>query len=295
MKQNPNLKWVYLIALALIWGSSFILMKHGLKVYRPDQLAAIRITVASIATMCFVGTRITTVPRRLIPYLLVVGLMGSGIPAFLFATAQTHIESSLAGMLNGLTPVFTLLIGGVLFRTRFRAVQVIGVLLGFIGASALIFFRDEGGLTTGAAYASLIVIATFCYGMSVNTIKAKLGELDSILISGASLLMVGVPYCIYLFCTDFPQRFTAVPGGVAAFGFIALLALMGTAVSNVLYFQMVKISSPLFASACTYLIPVVAMGWGMMEGEQLRPLHILSMLLILGGVGLISIRPKGGN
>ncbi len=292
IKNSPYLKWIYLLVLALIWGSSFILMKRGLLAFRPDQVAAIRMSVACIATFPVVMSRLKSIPLKNLKYLAVVGMLGSGIPAFLFATAQTRINSSLAGMLNGLTPFFTMIVGSLFFRSKFTSRQIAGVMIGFVGAAGLILIRSDGnGFSSDAGYAALIVVATLCYGVSVNTIKTYLHELDAILISGAALLFVGIPYCIYLFTTDFLVRLTETPGGWEGFGFLSILAVMGTAVSSVFYFHMVKISSPLFASAVTYLIPVVALGWGVADGEALSALHMVAFATILAGVALIS-RPK---
>ncbi len=286
--KKSNVKWLLLLALALIWGSSFILMKQGLKVFRPDQLAAIRMSVACLASFPLIASRLKTVPRVSLKYILVVGLFGSAIPAFLFATAQTRINSSLAGMLNALTPMFTMLLGGFFFHSKFSGRQMLGVGIGFLGAAGLILVRSDGGLSSDAGYASLIVIACLFYGLSVNTIKTFLGNIESLLISGISLSFVGIPYAIYLLNTDFIDKLQHVPGAWHAFGLLCLLGLMGTALSNVLYFQMVKISSPLFASAVTYLIPVVALFWGFADGEALNPLHFIAMAGILAGVFLIS-------
>jgi drug/metabolite transporter (DMT)-like permease len=286
------IKWVLLTILALVWGSSFILMKRGLTVFRPDQLAAIRMSVACFATLPLIWRKLKTIPTEKLKYISVVGIFGSGIPAFLFATAQTRINSSLAGMLNGLTPVFTMLVGSLFFHTKFTPRQIIGVFVGLIGACGLILLRSDGGLSSDFGYAILIVIATLCYGISVNTIKTFLSNIDSITISGAGLLFVGIPYSIYLFNTDFLSRFDAFPKAWEAFGFIATLSLLGTALSGVLYFQLVKISSPLFASVVTYFIPIVALIWGIADGEKLNPFHLLAMVAILGGVTLVSSKPK---
>lgn len=286
------LKWVLLVLLALIWGSSFILMKKGLHAFRPEQVAAIRISIACLATFPLIAGKLKTLPRKSVPFIAVVGLVGSGIPAFLFATAQTRINSSLAGMLNGLTPVFTLLLGSLFFKTKFTGRQIAGVFTGFAGAAGLILVRADGHIgLDSAGYAVLILFATLGYGLSVNTIKTYLGDVNSFLISGVSLLFVGIPYLIFLLSSDFLLRLQTAEGAGISFAAVATLGLIGTAVSNVLYFQMVKISSPLFASAVTYLIPVVALLWGFADGEELHPLHMLAMALILCGVALIS-RPK---
>ncbi|MFM2155685.1 MAG: hypothetical protein RL516_434 [Bacteroidota bacterium] len=292
MEPKKSLKWIYLILLSLIWGSSFILMKRGLLSFRPDQLASIRMMVACFATLPLIASKLKDIPGEKWKYIVVVGVFGSGLPALLFATAQTHVSSSVAGMLNGLTPVFTLLIGAAIFKLRFNLFQKLGVAVGFIGAAALVFVRADGSIEFKFFYAALIVIATLFYGLSVNTIKGKLSSINSLVISGAGLLFVGIPYTIYLFSTDFLERFNTMPQASFSFACICTLALFGTAVSNYLYFQLVKIAGPLFASIVTYLIPIVAMCWGFADGETINGVQVLAMVAILGGVGLIALKPK---
>jgi drug/metabolite transporter (DMT)-like permease len=292
MEPKKSLKWIYLILLSLIWGSSFILMKRGLISFRPDQLASIRMMVACFATLPLIARKLKDIPGEKWKYIIVVGVFGSGLPALLFATAQTHVSSSVAGMLNGLTPVFTLLIGAAIFKLRFNLFQKLGVAVGFIGAAALVFVRADGSIEFKFFYAALIVLATLFYGLSVNTIKGKLSSINSLVISGAGLLFVGIPYTVYLFSTDFLERFNTMPQASLSFACICTLALFGTAVSNYLYFQLVKIAGPLFASIVTYLIPIVAMCWGFADGETINGVQVLAMVAILGGVGLIAVKPK---
>lgn len=289
---NSSLKWVLLTALALIWGSSFILMKKGLLVLAPDQVAAIRMSVACFASFPFVISRLKTVPREKLKYIAVVGVLGSGLPAFLFATAQTRINSSLAGMLNALTPMFTMIIGSFFFKSKFNSKQILGVFIGFLGAIGLVLVKSKGGQDSDGLFGVLIVIATVCYGISVNTIKTHLQELDSQVIAAVSLLFVGIPYFVYLMNTDFIHKLNTIEGTWKGFGYISLLAIMGTALSTVFYFRLVKIASPLFASAVTYFIPIIALGWGILDGEVLNPIHFVAMAAILGGVALINSKQK---
>lgn len=274
MKEMLKDKWVLLIALAVIWGSSFILMKKGLTAFQPGQVAGIRMLVACLATLPLLLPRLGSVRWPKAGYMGIVGAVGSGIPAFLFATAQTRISSYLAGMLNALTPVFTLLLGAMMFRSRFTQLQSWGVFVGFVGAAGLVLLRSGGGLSSDAGFAALIVLATCCYGISVNVIKTYLSGEDVLTISAVSLLIVGLPYGLYLFSTDFLHRLFYMPGALLAFGSLALLSIFGTALSNILYFQLVKTSGPLFASAVTYLMPVVALGWGIWDGEQIGRAHV---------------------
>ena len=161
-------------------------------------------------------------------------------------------------------------------------------MIGFICAAVLVFVRLGGGLSADAGFAFLIVIATCCYGISVNTIKTFLSGQDTLLISSVSLLAVGIPYGLYLFTTDFVERLFTLPEAGVAFASLATLSIFGTALSNILYFQLVKTAGPLFASAVTYLMPVIALAWGMADGETLHPIHLFAMMAILAGVGLIS-------
>jgi drug/metabolite transporter (DMT)-like permease len=289
-----QLKWFFLLLLAVIWGSSFILMKRGLTGFPPEQVAAIRISVAALASLPFFLSKMKSLKPEKLPYIAVVGIIGSGIPAFLFSTAQQRIPSYQAGMLNSLTPVFTLLVGSLFFRNRFSNRQVWGVLLGFAGAVGIIFFRDHAGhgMSTEHLGALLIVLATLCYGISVNTIKSFLSDTDTLLISSCSLLMAGLPYSMYLVSSDFSQRLIHLPEAQSAIMNLVVLAVFGTALSNLLYFRLVKMGGPLFASSVTYLMPVFALGWGLADGESLHPFHLPALVAILAGVGLISSRTK---
>jgi drug/metabolite transporter (DMT)-like permease len=166
--------------------------------------------------------------------------------------------------------------------------QIIGVAAGLFGAAGLILINADGAITFDQSFGFLIVFACLLYGLSVNTVKAYLTGINSLVISGFALLFVGLPYGIYLFTTDFIYILTHTEGAWKGAVYVLVLAMFGTALSNILYFQLVKIASPLFASAVTYLIPVVALLWGLADGERLHMLHIPALLLILGGVGLIS-------
>lgn len=292
MKQFSAMKWIFLILLAVIWGSSFILMKKGLTAFAPEQVAAIRMSVACIASSLLAIRRFKNLEWKYVKYMAVVGAVGSGIPAFLFALAQTKISSYLAGMLNSLTPLFTMMIGIVVFRNKFNSRQMTGVMIGFLGAAGLLFIRSNGALSAEGIFAALCVIATFCYGLSVNTIRQYLSSQDSLLISSVGLIIVGIPYGIYLFSTDFTERLVTLPQAPMAFASLATLSIFGTALSNLMFFRLVKTSGPLFASSVTYLMPLIALFWGIVDGEVLHPAHILAMILILGGVGLINRKPS---
>lgn len=281
--------WVLLIVLSLIWGSSFILIKRGLDVYTPGQVAALRIVIAGTLLLPFTFVQLRHTRRELLGYAALVGILGNGIPAYLFSLAETQLNSSTAGTLNALQPLFTLLIGAVVFHVSLTRVKVAGVVIGLVGAVMLALRNGGSGEPTqNLLYGLLIMVATIMYAISTNIIRYKLHSLRAIQLTSLSLPMVALPYLLYLFTTDFTERFVSVPGAFSSLGYIAILASLGTTFSVILFNRLIQQSGPLFASSVTYIIPVVALGWGIMDGEPLGPLHIVGMGAILAGVYLVN-------
>lgn len=277
-----------MIGLALIWGSSFTLMRRGLIDFSAPQVASIRMFASFLFLFPFVIRHITEIKKEHWKWIFATGLLGNGIPAFLFATAQTQIPGFMAGMLNSLTPVFTLIIGYFIFKTETTISKVMGVLLGLGGATGLILISANGTFNNVSWYPLLIVLATVMYAGSVSIIKNKLQEVKSILISGFALFIVGPPTGIYLFTTDFIPILKSNPHAMASLGYVVILALFGTAISIVIFNKLIKVSSALFASSVTYLIPIVAMLWGLLDGEKMVASHLIALAAILGGVYLIN-------
>lgn len=281
--------WVLLIVLSLIWGSSFILIKRGLDVYTPGQVAALRIVIAGTLLLPFTVVQLRHTRRELLGYVALVGILGNGIPAYLFSIAETQLNSSTAGTLNALQPLFTLLIGAVVFHISLTRVKVVGVVIGLVGAVMLALRNGGSGEPTqNLLYGLLIMVATIMYAISTNIIRYKLHSLRAIQLTSLSLPMVALPYLLYLLTTDFTERFVSVPGAFSSLGYIAILASLGTTFSVILFNRLIQQSGPLFASSVTYIIPVVALGWGIADGEPLGPLHIVGMGAILAGVYLVN-------
>jgi drug/metabolite transporter (DMT)-like permease len=280
--------WLALFILALIWGSSFILIKKGLEALGPLQVASVRITVAGTFLLFWSIPGLKKVPRKQFKYLALVGLLGNLIPAFLFAYAQMHIKSSMAGMLNSLTPMFTLLIGAILFNDIITKRKLLGISIGLIGSVALLFIGSDGNLGTFNKYASLVVIATICYGAGINTIKAKLQGVKATITSSTSILFT-LPFGLaYLFYDGFFAKAIASPEILEASAYIAILGVLGTGLALMLFYKLVEISNPLLASTVTYLIPFVAVLWGLSDGESLYIWHFLSLGVILIGVYIVN-------
>ena len=292
LKQSPrSLHLAAIIVLALTWGSSFILMKHALKddlnqpVLAPDQVAALRMGIASALLLPVSLRAFRKIKIHEWKYLAVVGLMGSGIPAVLFTTAQQHLDSRLAGILNTLTPLFTLLIGIAFFQKEFKKLQVVCVFVGLAGAVSLIVLQGMGS-TQNPLFALLIIVATLFYGISVNTISAKIPHIHPLHITALSLLLAGIPWTLYLAQTNITEIIATHPHGWHSVGYVAVLAIFGTCLANMLYFWLTQQTSPLFASSVTYIMPMVAVGWGLDDGESFGLLHLACALIVLTGVWL---------
>lgn len=285
--------WGLLLVLSLIWGTSFILMKKGLVVFSALELGAARVSVAAALLLPFALREIGRVDRTRLKWLAFSGTVGTLIPAFLFAYAETRLASGLAGVLNALTAVFALLVGALLFGQRLTGLRVLGIGLGLVGTVVLMLLGGSGDDTAASGagsawYGLYIVAATVGYGLSVNVIKHRLHALTPVAVTSLLLLIIGGPALAYLLLgTGFVHKLATVPGAWPAFGYIALLATMSTAVATVLFNMLIQRSTTLFASSSTYLIPIVALAWGALDGEAFNLWHAAGMVIILAGVGII--------
>jgi drug/metabolite transporter (DMT)-like permease len=282
--------WAIMLALAFIWGSSFILMKRGLEVFSNTQVASLRLFIACVFLIPFALPHLKKMIGKKGPYFLLVGLIGNGIPAFLFTKAQMGLSSSLTGMLNSLTPLFTLLLGVAVFQAKIKFHNALGIFIGFAGAMGLIAANGadfEGSFD----YALYVIIATVLYATSVNIIKKHLAEVPSAQIASLAFMFVGPFAGIYLFAgTDFTTVIATAPGAGTSIGYISILAIVGSAISVMVFNVLIKMTSAIFASSVTYIIPVFAMLWGIFDGEAINLLHLISIGIILGGVYLVNKR-----
>ncbi len=282
----PLSSWLALLLLGLVWGSSYIIIKKGLEVYNPVQLACLRISISALAFLPIAIKRLNKVDWSKLRYLLVVGFAGSFIPAFLFAFAQTKISSSMTGVLSSLTPLFTLTTGILLFRAPMIWAKVLGVLVGLAGALLLLLFDNTSGASGTLVYGLLVVLASLLYSLSANTVSYYLREVPALTISAVSFGIIGIPATIFLGTSGFFTVLQTAPGAWTALGYICILALFGTVLASILFFRLVQITSAVFASMVSYLIPLVAVLWGLLDGEVISMYHFMGMALILTGVYL---------
>lgn len=287
MQQNSNIaNWSIMIFLAFIWGSSFILMKRGLDVFSYTQVADLRMGLAWLSLIPFVWNQLKKTPKHFWIPLAVVGLFGNGIPAFLFTKAQTQLESSLTGILNALVPLFTLLIAVFIFKTKVKGYNILGILIGLAGAIWLV--AGDGILIENAHYAWFVVVATICYAISLNTIKNYLGELNPIHIAGLAFFFAGPPALIHLFSTNFLEVMNKHEEAWSALGYIFILAVIGTSMALAIFNKLVARTTAIFASSVTYLIPIFAIIWGVIDGEHIALQHILGTAIIFAGIYLVN-------
>lgn len=291
---SPSLgTYVLLGILALIWGSSFILMKFGL-FGRGDEAVMGGVELGMLR-MAFAGTVLLPVAlrgwrqleRRDVGWLILVGWGGSAVPALLFADAQTELPSSISGMLNTLSPLFTLIFAALLFGARTTGRQLLGLALGFAGAFGLMTLRDVGGeIQLGAVLK--ILLATALYGLSINVVRNRLSHRKPIWIAAYSLGAAAIPGWILTIVLGTGAQLSQHPDGMFSAAAILILGVVGTALALILFNAIIQRSSALFASSVTYVIPLVAISWGLMDGENIGIEHLVYGLVILSGVRLIA-------
>jgi len=292
MSINKKESYFLIFLLAIVWGSSFILIKYALPVYTPVQIGALRILVAFLVFVPVVVRDFRMVGRKQWKFLAASGFLGNGLPSILFPLAETRISSAVAGMINSLTPIFTLIVGMLFFGMKTGNNRVGGLTLGLIGAVILITGTTGfSGLGATDSYAFIVVGATVCYAFSVNILRYKLHMLDPLRLTSFALLFAGIPMGIILFSTDFVSRTIATPGAGLAIFYIVLLGVLGSSLSTILFNKVIKVSGALAASSVTYLIPVVAILWGVWDEEVFTFYHLIGLVCILGGVYLVN---RGG-
>ena len=294
MKQEHNkehlLAWGLLLFLGLTWGSSYILMKKGVQVFSATEVAGLRIFSAGVFFLPWSLPRLKQVRWLQYQHLFLVGFVEALLPAFLFAKAQTQLDSSLNGVLSSVTPVFTLLVSSLWFRQPVARNEIWGALLGLAG-TVLLLFASKSLLGTVNYYVFLPLLACFCYGLNANLVKYYLQGLDAITITSVFFLLVGVVAGGGLFTqTNFMVKLQTVEGAYSAAGYVLLLGALGSAIGQLLFVGLIKRTSPVFANMVAFIVPIVALGWGLLDGEVLLLGHYIGIGAILAGVYLVKKR-----
>ena len=282
-----NKKWFFLFILALVWGSSFILIKKSLIGLTALQLGALRIIISGIFILTIGFHKLKTLSKTDWKWVMITGIVGTFLPAFLFAFAITEIDSSVASILNSLTPLNTILFGYFLFSISSTKRQISGVIIGFIGTIILIGAGMNLNPDQNYFYAAFIILATIMYALNINIIKRYLQDVSALAIATGSFVTVIIPAIVVLLFTGFFKvEVLSNPNLKMAMVYIVILSVFGTALAKIMFNKMVQISTPVFASSVTYLIPIVALAWGIIDGESFSLSQGIGAILILFGVYL---------
>jgi drug/metabolite transporter (DMT)-like permease len=285
--QSPSYAWGLLALLAIIWGSSFILVKKSLHVFDASQVGSLRIVAAFLFFLPFFLLNLKQIPFKKVHLFLLVGCLGNLFPAYLFSLAGSKLDSGVSGALNSTTPLFTLIVGVLFFNNNITSRQTMGIILGFIGALLLVLAGAKGLQFNG--YALYVVLATVLYGFNLNITKKYLTDLNlsPFLITAFIFMTIGPVAITVLFSGDFIEK-VQQPEALQPIIYAVLLGVLGSAIAMVLFNKLIQVTSAVLASSVTYLIPIVAIIWGILDGETIQIQHFLGMGIILVGVYLVN-------
>ena len=284
---KENKKWVFLFLLALIWGSSFILIKKSLIGLSPMQLGSLRIIITGFILFIAGFNSFKNLSKSTIKWIALSGFLGTFFPAFLFAFAETEIDSAIASILNSIVPINTILFGFLAFNILSTKRQIIGVLIGFTGAILLISNGAAINPNQNYWYALLVIIATIMYAFNINIIKRHLQNISPLTIAVGNFTVIIIPaFLVLIYSGFFTQQVLQEPNFSNSIFYVFLLSLFGTAIAKVLFNNLVQISTPVFASSVTYIMPIVAVFWGLLDNEVFSFWQGIATLIILGGVYL---------
>lgn len=285
-------KWIYLISLSLIWGTSFILIKKALIGLTPLQLGSLRIIFSSIILFIFAWNTLKLITKKEWKWIIISSFLGSFFPAFLFAFAETEIDSSIASILNSLVPLNTVIIGVIVFKIASSKKQIIGVVVGLIGTYLLI----DGGIQLNPdqnyLYAGLVILCSFLYGFNVNIIKKYLNDIPAVTIAAGHFSVIFIPAIIIFSFSGFNTDQMYDPITLKSIGYVLILSAFGTALAKVLFNKLVQISTAVFASSVTYSLLIVSLFWGILDGELFSINQLMATVLIVLGVLLSSRSPR---
>lgn len=283
---NKNLiAWLLLILLAIIWGSSPILIKKALIKLDPFEIGALRLTLASLVLFPFLAKNLKEIQRKDYFILFASGIVGNVLPYFLYPIAQTKIDSATSGVLTSLTPFFALIVGVGFYKLKATKNNIIGLIVGFLGTSLLIIFSNEKDGFTADLFGLFVVVATLLYGINLNLVKYHLNHLKPITITSFSIVSI-LPITIYILLnfTPFLSHISDFKSYSLEFGYVFILGVLGTSIATIVFYNVIKIKDTVFASMVTYLMPIVAIVLGVIDGEIINAIQLFGMALILSGV-----------
>ena len=284
-----NIKWIYLILLSLVWGSSFILIKKGLVGLSPLELGSFRIIFAALFLVLVGFKSLLKINRSQWRWIFLSAFLGSFFPVYLFAFAETEIDSAIASILNSTTPLMTLIFGILFFRIVFTQNKAVGVIIGLLGTLGLIFSGANVNPDQNYFYSGLVIVASACYAVNVNIIKRYMHDISALGITTGNFLVLLIPSVLVLYFKGFSVSEVAInPELSLSLLYVLILGVVGTGIAMIIFNKLIQISDPVFSTSVTYTIPLVALGWGFLDGEVFSYLQLISALVILLGVFLVN-------
>ena len=285
MKNKNLIAWSLLILLAIIWGSSPILIKKALIKLDPFEIGALRLTLASFVLFPFLAKNLQEIKKNDYLILFISGIVGNVLPYFLYPIAQTKIDSATSGVLTSLTPFFALIVGVLFYKLKATKNNIIGLVIGFIGTSLLILFSNKLDGFSVDLFGLFVVAATLLYGINLNLVKYHLNHLKPITITSFSIVSI-FPITVYIlfYSTPFLSHLNNFNNYSLEFGYVFILGVLGTSIATIVFYNLIKIKDTVFASMVTYLMPLIAIIFGVLDGEIINAIQLFGMALIMGGV-----------
>lgn len=285
-------KWILLIVLTIIWGSSFILIKKSLEHFNPFQVGALRVLIAGVILLPIAISKYKLFPKKHLKWLLLAAFTGNFIPMFLFPIAETEVSSSIAGIINSMMPIFVIIVGALVWKFETTKIQIVGTMISFTGVCLLAFGGGDSG-EFKLIPILLLLLATLCYAVSTTTVKSKLMEVSSTILSAFVFSFVlFFPSIIALAFTGFFSTFSFDENHMLGLMFVSLLSIFGTGLAMMMNYRLLKVSSPLFASTVTLLMPIVAIIWGILDGEKLTAMQFVGAAVIIAGLIFLRTKPN---
>lgn len=283
--------WIVFVVLAFIWGGSFILIKKGLIHFTPLQVGALRISISAIAFLPFYFLMKIPFPKGKVGLVTLVVLLGNGIPAVLFALAETRLGSAVTGVLNSLTPIFALLMGVFFFGTPFRRHYLLGLLLGCLGIATLMIGEKDWRVSS---YVFFVVIGTLCYGTSANLVKKYCQDVHPVALTTVGFFPLGCISLIILWFTDAGETIMTAEAWKVSMPSLLALALICTVFANIIFYWLLQRTTAIFGSAIAYAIPCMALVWGSVDGEHISLLQIMGFGFIIAAIYTLR-KPSSGE
>ena len=280
------------VVLSVIWGSSFYLMKHamydtnGNPIFTNQQVASLRVLIAGSSLLPVAIYNIKKLMNfKVLSSVMIVGIFGNFIPAFLFTYAQTGLLSAYVGMLNSATPLFSVLIAYFVFKDVLSKRHLIGLLIGIVGVVLLMnTYVSDQKFDGGFWHIFAVIFATLCYGISLNVIKFRLKEVSALHITSFAFLIIFLPGLFVFFWFKTPAVFIENPLAWTGMSYILVLSLLGTVLGVYLYAILIARTQPIFSSMVTFAMPIVALFIGYFDGEKIQWIQVLGLAIICLGI-----------